>query len=555
MSRRSIVHPWPLFLALAWAAPVAVWAQDDAPDVPPDEPTPDAAVGVEADVAADVRVDDAAEEVTAKEVYSAWVKLGGRHVLAIHAGAAGFSLEERARIVSGRISKLARDPAVRSDSITVNEGTSGTEILSGKVLVMTVTDLDAALEGKERRALALDDARVIRTAIEEYRRDFSLKVIFLACVWSLLATGVLIAWFFLLKKLISWSTARIDSWRGRWIRSITIQRHVILPADRIAAGIAGFLRITLHTLSVVVIYFYLNLVLSFFPWTRGFASRLLGFLVSLLLSVWHAIVSYSPNLAVIAVIAVVTWYLLGFVKPFFGAIAKGTISFPGFPREWAEPTRRIARILVVAVAVVVAIPFLPGAGSLALEGIAVFLAALLIVGSASSVSSAFAGIVLVYMRAYAEGDRGRIGDVAGEVVERSLLLTRLRTAGNEEVTIPNAIVLKSRIVNSSAMALERGVPVEVLVTVGRAASRAKAEQIMLAVATASAGLRKDPGPFVRFEGMGDDGVYLRLTAFAMDPDDLSAVGSGLMTAIMDAMAAGGIEVSSLGHARAADGDR
>ena len=75
-------------------------------------------------------------------------------------------------------------------------------------------------------------------------------------------------------------------------------------------------------------------------------------------------------------------------------------------------------------------PYLPGSDSPIFQGVSVFLGFLFTFGSAGSLSNIMAGIILTYMRLFKIGDRVKIGDVVGDVIEKSLLVTRVRTIKN-----------------------------------------------------------------------------------------------------------------------------
>ena len=87
-------------------------------------------------------------------------------------------------------------------------------------------------------------------------------------------------------------------------------------------------------------------------------------------------------------------------------------------------------------------------------------------GSTSAVANVVPGVILTYMRAFRVGDRVKIGDAVGGVVERTLLITRARTIKNVEITIPSAQVLGSQISNFSAAALNGGLILHTGVTIG-----------------------------------------------------------------------------------------
>jgi small-conductance mechanosensitive channel len=123
---------------------------------------------------------------------------------------------------------------------------------------------------------------------------------------------------------------------------------------------------------------------------------------------------------------------------FFDAIRDGHLTVGRFLPEWADPTYRIARLVIVAFAFVIAYPYLPGSGTAAFHGVSIFLGVLLSLGSSSFISNVIAGHTLTYRRAFRVGDVVKIQDTIGEVIETGLLVTRLRTKRNEIVVVPNS---------------------------------------------------------------------------------------------------------------------
>ena len=101
-----------------------------------------------------------------------------------------------------------------------------------------------------------------------------------------------------------------------------------------------------------------------------------------------------------------------------------TISWPGFYPEWAMPTYKIVELLIVAFALVIMFPYLPGSDSPAFKGITIFFGVLFSLGSSSAVANVIAGVILTYTRAFRVGDRVQIADTVGDIVSKSLLATK-----------------------------------------------------------------------------------------------------------------------------------
>src|SRR5262249_17535870 len=145
---------------------------------------------------------------------------------------------------------------------------------------------------------------------------------------------------------------------------------------------------------------------------------------------------------------------------------RGEIKIRGFYPDWAEPTEKLVRMLVMVLALIVAFPYLPGAKSPAFQGISIFVGVLLSLGSSSAVANAIAGIIVTYMRSFLIGDWVQIGEIVGEVTEKNLLVTRIYTPKAELITIPNATVMNGSVKNYSVEAKNKGVIFHTSVTIG-----------------------------------------------------------------------------------------
>lgn len=109
-------------------------------------------------------------------------------------------------------------------------------------------------------------------------------------------------------------------------------------------------------------------------------EQLRGYVVGPLLTMWDGFVEHVPGLFFIAVLVVVTHYLLRVLRAFFHLLETGAATIPGFYAEWARPTFMVVRVLAIAFAVVVAYPHIPGSDSLAFKGVSVFIGFLVSLG-------------------------------------------------------------------------------------------------------------------------------------------------------------------------------
>jgi small-conductance mechanosensitive channel len=260
--------------------------------------------------------------------------------------------------------------------------------------------------------------------------------------------------------------------------------------------------------------------------------------------VLSTVASDLPNIVMIAIIAVITRYVIKFCRFIFGEIGRGTIAIPGFYAEWADPTYKIARFLILAFAAVVMFPYFPGHDSPAFKGISIFVGVLFSLGSAGAVGNIIAGVLLTYTRAFQIGDRVRISDTVGDVLGKTLLATRIRTIKNEDVTVPNSLVLGSHIVNFSACAAEGGLILHTSVTIGYDAPWRRIHELLIASALSTQGILRTPLPFVLQTSLNDFYVAYEINAYTNEPTRMAVIYAEIHQNIQDKFNEAGVEICS-----------
>jgi small-conductance mechanosensitive channel len=483
------------------------------------------------------------------------VIVDGRTLFYVPSRILSFSPEDRARAIAGRVQFLSQQVPSRIAGVSVVNNESSSDIVSEDLVIATVTEADAQAAGRPREELAQAYSQVIREAAVALREQYGWRTILLGVLYALLATAALIVIFKLLSAGLSKLQDKLRTWHGVYIRSIRIQKLELLPAARITA----LLQLTAHVvrvaLSLLLVYTYLALVLNFFPWTQGYAAILLGYVLSPLRVVGRAVVGYLPNLFFLLVIVVVAYYTTRLVKFFFTEMAKGTLTLPGFYPDWAIPTYKIARLLILAFTLVMAFPYLPGSSSPAFQGVSLFFGVLFSLGSSSAISNVVAGVVLTYTRAFQLGDRVKVGDTIGDVIEKTLLVTRIRTIKNVEISIPNAIVLSSHIINYSSSAQEQGLILHTTVTIGYDAPWKTVHQLLMDAALATENILREPKPFVFQTALNDFYVSYEINAFTDQPNRMARTYSDLHQNIQDQFNHAGVEIMSPHYSSLRDGNQ
>ncbi|MGE5303384.1 MAG: mechanosensitive ion channel family protein [Alphaproteobacteria bacterium] len=372
---------------------------------------------------------------------------------------------------------------------------------------------------------------------------------------ALLAIIVLFYVFRVTRRLLESAYRALDSWRGTRISALKIQSYEVLSADQITDLLKGSVKLLRIVALIIALYVTVPVVLSLFPWTRDWMAYLMPYLMAPVYQLFWGFVAFLPNLFSIIVIVVATRYLLRFVRTVSTEIKKGAIVFPGFHAEWADPTSKLVSFIIIVFAVVLISPYLPGFGSPAFQGISIFLGVLLSLGSTAAVANIVAGTALTYMRAFKVGDRVKIADATGDVIEKTLLVTRLRTIKNVEITIPNALVLASQITNFSAMAEDPGLILHTTVTIGYDAPWRLVHELLIGAGKATRFVVAEPLPFVLQTSLDDFSISYELNVYTQEPSRSLEILSELHQNIQDRFNEAGIEIMSPRFAALRDGNQ
>ncbi len=492
-------------------------------------------------------------EASLTEAKAAVVRFRGKDLFEVRAPVGALQPPERARAIEGRIGAIAAGAADALDAIHVVERERTSDLLAGEQLVLSVTDADATPLGRTRQQLAADYSVVLRRALEQEFSGRSLRGITTALALTALATLVFIIVLRVLTGLFRRAATRVRSWEGARISGLRLKEVELVSAHRMTLLAARTVETLRWVLTFVAVVIYLETVLGFFPWTRAAAVQFRAYLWGALSSVLVATIEYLPNLVYITLIVVVVRVVLRGARLIFESLGQGDLNLGGFHPEWAEPTSKIARFTIVAFAGVVIFPYLPGAESPAFRGISIFLGVLISFGSTSAVANVVAGIVMTYMIPFRVGDRVKIGETVGDVVETNLLVVRLRTIKNVDVTIPNASVLGGHIVNYSSRAREEGLILHSMVTIGYDAPWRTVHQLLTAAATTTKGILTAPAPFVLQTSLDDFYVSYQINAYTDQPNRMAMTYGELHQNIQDAFAAAGVEIMSPHYRAVRDG--
>lgn len=456
-----------------------------------------------------------------------------------------FSARERALGISKKISNLYHDAFYSADSLRIKSSTDNFDIVyKDQEIIMTISNLDGLWFGKTNAKLAEEYLISIKRAIQSERESHSLmnwakRIGLVLLIFVLLAIMVaLINWVF--KQSRSYIISRTQRIKAG-LKLGTIR---VLPAkdlELIFLKVNGTLRLLV---TLLLIYLSLPLLFSVFPETESWTSTLLNWVLGPLKIALNGVVDYMPNFFTILVIYFIFKFALRAIRYFFYEVKRGNIQISGFHPEWAVPTFNILRFILYAFMLVIIFPYLPGSGSAAFQGVSVFLGILISLGSSSAITNIVAGLVITYMRPFRIGDRVKIGEVTGDVIEKTMLVTRIRTIKNEDVTVPNSMVLSSSTVNFSSQAKKSGLIIHYEVTLGYDVPWQKAYEMLISAALKTEFIIADPNPFVLQTKLNDFYVSYQINAYTREAGKQAIIYSSLLEHIQDELNAQGIELLS-----------
>ncbi len=459
-------------------------------------------------------------------------------------GVAAFPPEERARRICERIEKIASEPGIRTSAVTAVETEYSTDLTADGKFIMSVFNSDAALERVSRQVLAQVYIHNIRKGIDKYRVGRLPENIIRGVLYALVATIVFVLALILFRILYRKLHAVVESRFKARIHALRIKSFEIVHAEKVWATLVNGLRITRVVLILLLSYFYLYTVLGFFPWTRLLAANLLQYVVTPLKQIGGAFLGHVPNIIFITVVVLITRYVLKLVRLFFLGIEAGTVELPGFDSIWARPTYKIVRLLLIVFVAVIIYPYIPGSQSEAFKGISIFLGVVFSLGSTSAIANIIAGYMLTYRRAFKVGDRVKIGDIVGDVSEIRIQVTHVRTIKNEEITVPNSVILGSSVINYSSLAKEKGLILHTTVTIGYDVPWRQVDAMLLMAAEQTQGILREPEPFVHHKSLDDFFITYELNVYTDNPHGMARIYSDLHQRILDAFNEYGVQITS-----------
>ncbi|HQA73678.1 MAG: mechanosensitive ion channel family protein [Flavobacterium sp.] len=472
----------------------------------------------------------------------------------IYSKIGSFSAKERADAISKRIAELKDNVVFDKKSLSIDATESNIDIVFKDKTIISITENDAIWNGTTKQKLAEEYKKIITNSVLKYKSETSFGTLLKEIGLALLVILILVLLIVYLKKFFRWTAKKIEEQEGKLIQGIKLKNYVLFDAKREISVLLSINTLLKWVFIGICIYIVLPILFNIFPWTQDFSKTLFGYILNPLkkmtTSLWH----YLPNLITIIVIVVVFRYIIKGIHFLKDEVEVGNLQLSGFYPDWANPTYQILKVILYAFMFVLVFPYLPGSDSPVFQGVSVFLGFLFTFGSAGSLSNVIAGLVLTYMRLFRIGDRVKIGDVVGDVIEKSLLVTRVKTIKNEIISIPNSTVMSSHTINYSSETGSVGLILHSTVTIGYDVPWKKMHQTLIEAADRTTLLLKEPKPFVLQTSLDDFYVSYQINAYTKEANKQAAIYSELHQNIQDCCNEVGIEILSPHYRAARDGN-
>jgi hypothetical protein len=466
----------------------------------------------------------------------------------------GYTPLQRAEMIDATIMQLGKRFTLHPDSVYIESSDIVTDLMYGNKVIASFTDQDGLWEGRSREQLATDKRKIVVQKLKELKEEHSLwqlgkRILYFVLV---LAGQYLLFWLtgWLFRKL----KVRIQKLKDTRLKPISIQNYELLDTQRqvnLLIFLSNLLRYVIMLLQLLIT---VPLLFAIFPQTKGLAYQIFSYIWNPIKNILVGIVDYIPNLFAILIICFAVKYLVRLVHYLSREVEAGRLKFGGFYPDWAMPTYHIIRFLLYAFMIAMIYPYLPGAKNGVFQGISVFVGLIISLGSSTVIGNVIAGLVITYMRPFKLGDRIQLNDTTGNVIEKTPLVTRIKTPKNEVVTIPNSFIMSSHTVNYSASAREYGLIIHSEVTIGYDVPWRQVHQLLIEAALNTPGVIDDPRPFVLETSLSDWYPVYQINAYIREADKLAQIYSDLHQNIQDRFNEAGVEIMSPHYMAMRDGN-
>ena len=483
------------------------------------------------------------------------VVVEGDTLFYLYAKRGGHTPQQRAEMDAAAILELGKRFNLRPDSLYMESSDIVTDLMYDNKVIASFIDQDGLWENCTRDRLAAHNRKVIVDKLKEMKDEHGLWQLGKRILYFVL---VLVGQYFLFRLTI-WLfkklKVRIQRLKDTKLKPFSIQDYELLDTQKQVNLLIFLSNLLRYIIMFLQLLLTVPLLFSIFPQTKSLAYQLFSYIWIPVKSIFTSVVEYIPNLFTIFVIWYAVKYLVRFVHYLATEVKSERLKIRGFYSDWAEPTFHIIRFLLYAFMIAMIYPYLPGSKSGVFQGISVFVGLIVSLGSSTVIGNIIAGLVITYMRPFKLGDRIQLNETTGNVIEKTPLVTRIRTPKNEVVTIPNSFIMSSHTVNYSTSAREYGLIIHSEVSIGYDIPWRQTHQLLIEAALNTPGVIDDPRPFVLETSLSDWYPVYQVNAYIKEADRLADIYSDLHQNIQDKFNEAGIEIMSPHYVATRDGSQ
>ncbi|VXB45654.1 Small-conductance mechanosensitive channel [Flavobacterium sp. 9R] len=248
---------------------------------------------------------------------------------------------------------------------------------------------------------------------------------------------------------------------------------------------------------------------------------------------WNAVLDYSPKIISAFVILIVGIYAIRLITRLIKKIM--------IKRE-LDPTltKFLADILIWALRILLFIAFISKLGVETSSFVAILGAMGLAVGLSlqGSLSNFAGGMLIILFKPFKVGDTIEAQGQIATVLEIQIFVTKLVTANNQTIFIPNGILSNGTIINYSTQGQRRA---DLTIAISYETDIKKAKEIIAEVMRSNPKVLSNPAPEVGVKNLTDNAIQLAVRPWAKN-EDFGAVFSETLENCKLAFDAAGITI-------------
>lgn len=473
----------------------------------------------------------------------------------LYAKRGGLSPQERAEGIEKIILQLGKKYRLNPDSVYIESTEYVTDIMYGSKVIMSLTDMDALWKNTTRSELAKEYRNIIVKELHQLKEAHSIFQLIKRIFYFILVLVIQYILYRLTTYLYRKLKVKIIGLKDTKLKPISFHNYELLDTAKQVKALIFLSNLGRYLIILLQLLITVPILFAIFPQTEHLAKKIFSYLWMPVKSILSSIIDYIPNLFTIFVIYFAIRYIIKGIHYLSTEIASEKLKISGFYPDWAAPTFHIIRFLLYAFMIAMIYPYLPGSNSGVFQGISVFVGLIVSLGSSTVIGNIIAGMVITYMRAFKLGDRIKLNDITGNVIEKTPLVTRVKTPKNELVTIPNSFVMSSHTINYSESARELGLIIHAEVSIGYDEPWRKIHQLLIDSAKATEGVSAEPEPFVLETSLSDFYPVYQINAYIKEADKLPRIYSALYQNIQDKFAAADVEIMSPHYIATRDGNK